>query len=202
MVQSKKFLQSKKSKREIIEATIGLLAMKGYGQTSISDISAATGLTKGALYHHFSSKDDLFEVTFRFIADIYEGKLTELDSGQTSPVYQLSEFFDMVIDLIEEHDDFMLIACSLVLELDGEKSSFARPIIDVIGEYTTFVERIIEKGQAIREFTTDMDPKLLSLNIIGQLFGNTIPWILNRDKTNYRVIVTSQKEMTLKALNQ
>jgi len=85
-------------------------------------------------------------------------------------------------------------------ELDGEKSSFARPIIDVIGEYTTFVERIIEKGQASREFTADMDPKLLSLNILGQLFGNTIPWILNRDKTNYRVIITSQKEMVLKAL--
>ena len=48
MKQSKKYLQSEKSKREIIEATIHLMAEKGYGQTAISDISESTGLTKGA----------------------------------------------------------------------------------------------------------------------------------------------------------
>jgi AcrR family transcriptional regulator len=33
---------------------------KGYPGTSLSDICVATGLTKGALYHHFSGKDDLY----------------------------------------------------------------------------------------------------------------------------------------------
>jgi AcrR family transcriptional regulator len=61
-----------RTQRQRTEATTGqlleearrLLAADGYNATSIEDVVAAAGMTKGALYHHFSSKRELFKAVF------------------------------------------------------------------------------------------------------------------------------------------
>lgn len=197
---NKKKMQSEQSKTKIIEATIRLLAENGYGNTSISDISDATGLTKGALYHHFSNKDHIFKVTLSYISDIFIQKLTEIDSADSSAISQIDHLFNTFISLFEEDNHYALITCSLVLELEDENSTFAQPLCDMLRILSTLVEKILGKGQSNREINLDFDSKLISLNILGLLFGNTIPWTLNKDRTNYRVIMESQKELLLNSI--
>jgi AcrR family transcriptional regulator len=48
-------------KKEIIQAAMELFREKGYGKTTIADINKRVGVTKGAFYYHFSSKEDLLE---------------------------------------------------------------------------------------------------------------------------------------------
>ena len=49
---------------ELVEAAHELFAASGYAQTSIEDIVRAAGVTRGALYHHFASKLDVFRAVF------------------------------------------------------------------------------------------------------------------------------------------
>lgn len=51
--------KSEKTRQHIIETAAPLFNKKGYAGTSLSDIIENTGLTKGAIYGHFSNKDDL-----------------------------------------------------------------------------------------------------------------------------------------------
>jgi len=46
---------------ELIDCAPGLFLAKGYEKTTINDVIAATGLSKGAFYHHFRAKEDLLE---------------------------------------------------------------------------------------------------------------------------------------------
>lgn len=51
--------KAEKTKQFIIEKTATLFNTKGYTSTSLSDITAATGLTKGSIYGNFENKDDV-----------------------------------------------------------------------------------------------------------------------------------------------
>lgn len=50
---------------QLVEAARTLFAREGYGRTSLEAVVAECGVTKGALYHHFSGKAELFEAVFR-----------------------------------------------------------------------------------------------------------------------------------------
>ncbi|MCU6794378.1 TetR/AcrR family transcriptional regulator [Paenibacillus sp. WQ 127069] len=57
---NKKQLQSEQTKKKVAEAARALFAQKGYTATSIEDIVAATGSSKGNIYYHFHNKEGLF----------------------------------------------------------------------------------------------------------------------------------------------
>lgn len=47
------------AKSKLLEAALSLIRTKGYSATSVDELCAAAGVTKGAFFHHFKSKDDL-----------------------------------------------------------------------------------------------------------------------------------------------
>lgn len=49
------------TQERIIEASVKLFLEKGYEQTTIQDILDALNLSKGGLYHHFKSKEEILE---------------------------------------------------------------------------------------------------------------------------------------------
>ena len=53
-----------RTRQNIIEKALRLFCVKGYYNTSINDILAATGLTKGGFYGHFASKEALWYVVY------------------------------------------------------------------------------------------------------------------------------------------
>ncbi|MBO0830341.1 MAG: TetR/AcrR family transcriptional regulator [Actinobacteria bacterium] len=52
------------TRRALLDSAAAAFTDKGYAATSLEDIARATRLTKGAVYHHFSSKQDLFRAVY------------------------------------------------------------------------------------------------------------------------------------------
>jgi AcrR family transcriptional regulator len=55
---------SEERRAQIIEAALACFTRQGYVNTTIDDIAAESGLSKGAIYWYFKSKDDVFEAVF------------------------------------------------------------------------------------------------------------------------------------------
>lgn len=62
-------LKAKETKSKIIECSTKLFLDKGFKGVTLSDILKATGLSKGAFYHHFSSKEELFVELMQCLID-------------------------------------------------------------------------------------------------------------------------------------
>lgn len=60
-VPNKKVLQAEASKAELIRVAAELFAERGYASATLDGVAKRAGLTKGALYHHFRDKRELFE---------------------------------------------------------------------------------------------------------------------------------------------
>src|SRR5882757_7597038 len=69
-------------RREILDAALELMDEKGYERMTIDDVLAKTGMSKGALYHYFSSKYALLEGV---VASIGEGGMRELQAVVDDP---------------------------------------------------------------------------------------------------------------------
>jgi AcrR family transcriptional regulator len=61
---TKKAEQSDITRKALLAAARGQFSRYGYAEVSLDDIAQAAGVTKGALYHHFSSKEELFRIVF------------------------------------------------------------------------------------------------------------------------------------------
>lgn len=51
--------QNPSTRSNLLDAALGVIRTKGYAATSVDDICAKASLSKGAFFHHFSSKEDL-----------------------------------------------------------------------------------------------------------------------------------------------
>src|SRR3954453_6031701 len=61
---------------ELIAAARDLFARQGYAATSLDEIAAAARVTKGAVYHHFDSKRDVF----RAVYELEQRRLGDIES--------------------------------------------------------------------------------------------------------------------------
>ena len=66
--QNKKEAKSEVTRKKILVAASRLFARRGYHKTTITDIAQAIGLTSGAIFHHFASKEALLEAVVAWLA--------------------------------------------------------------------------------------------------------------------------------------
>lgn len=72
------------TKTNIINAALRLFVTRGYNSVSLIDVANEVGITKGGIYHYFSSKDDLLQTSMHYLLERLETKYAELLSEKYS----------------------------------------------------------------------------------------------------------------------
>ncbi|MGP5164708.1 TetR/AcrR family transcriptional regulator [Arthrobacter rhombi] len=70
---------------EISQAALRCFVRKGFQGASMADIIAESGLSAGAIYGHFKSKDELIEAAIREVIELHEGLVSEVNDDGTLP---------------------------------------------------------------------------------------------------------------------
>lgn len=85
---------------EILEAAFGMFLDKGFENTSLNEIIAKAGLSKGMFYHHFESKEALLEALFERKADETFAQLEPiLAAPDLGPIERLQQILDFGAEL-------------------------------------------------------------------------------------------------------
>lgn len=86
------------AREEIKAAALDLFTTRGYGQTSLREVAESLGISKAALYYHFSSKDDLLAALIEPMIRDQQALLEEVRSGTLAdPREILGRYFDLCV---------------------------------------------------------------------------------------------------------
>jgi AcrR family transcriptional regulator len=140
--------QKELTKKKIFETSIFLFIEQGYENVTIDAIAKSIGLTKGAFYHHFASKDAiLIEFSNIMIDDLVNGLLTSVkENKNSSSVMKIKALIRSIELFFEEKQS--------VIEILLSQSFHAKvPLEDVfINEVSIVFQNVLELGLGKREF--------------------------------------------------
>lgn len=136
--------------QRLLAAATRLFADQGYDRTSVQEIVEAAGVTKGALYHYFGSKDDLLHEVYARVLRLQQERLDAL-AGSDAPVERRlrDAAADVVVTTIENLDDTKIFFRSMH-HLAPEKDKQVR------AERRRYHERfraLVEEGQRTGVFS-------------------------------------------------
>ncbi|MGW1681351.1 TetR/AcrR family transcriptional regulator [Saccharopolyspora sp. NPDC002376] len=144
--------------QRLLSVATKLFAEQGYELTSVQQIVDAAGVTKGAMYHYFGSKDDLLYEIYARVLRVQHARM-ESAADSDSPVQERLHAVaaDVVATTAANLDDTKIFFRSMHL-LHADKQA------EVRGERRRYHERVcelIEEGQRDGVFRTDKSPDLV-----------------------------------------
>lgn len=96
-------------RREVVDTAAALFAERGYDGTSMSELTAATGLAAGGLYHYIEGKDDLLIAICDELLEPLLQRAREIVAAGGPPVEQLRALVGAWVAHVVEHRNHMLV---------------------------------------------------------------------------------------------
>jgi AcrR family transcriptional regulator len=149
----------------LLAAASRLFAERGFALTSVQEIVEYAGVTKGAMYHYFSSKDDLLQQIYTRLLAVQSARLVAIADDTGRPVRERlhDAAADVVVSTIEHLDDAMVSWRSMHM-LPADRLAAVR------GDRRRFHERfrmLIEQGQAEGSLRSDVSADLVAHQFFG-----------------------------------
>ena len=173
------------TKELILENTLKLMIEKENSLVSVREISAATGIAIGGIYHHFSNKEEIYdEITKRYYVNYYKidiDKLREIRGNAKEKIHDaMVELFKqretgIKLESIDEEIDYRSIL--LVLSGDGFAYENSGELDQsILKDLMEFFTEIVEEGQKNREIRQDFSTEDIAESLIIMHVGIQYKW--------------------------
>ncbi|MPS73613.1 MAG: TetR/AcrR family transcriptional regulator [Chryseobacterium sp.] len=167
--------KAEKTRQFIIEQTAELFNKKGYAGTSLSDITSATGLTKGSIYGNFENKDEVAREVY-----LYNSKRLQTDvSGQLTSEMTTRERLFAIIDYYRKtwETNFSKGGCphlNTAVEADDTMPFLKAEVKKNFENWANQFSRILEKGKNQNEIIESVDPLKYAYQFIALIEGGIL----------------------------
>ena len=179
--------KAERTRNFIIETTASLFNTKGFAGTSMSDITEATGLTKGSVYGNFANKEEVALAVF----DYNFSKVTSL-TGRLAA--EATTWYDKLMAHIRIYNStgFPEGGCPIMntaIEADDTHVLLKQKAADAFTRWRKDIEEIIRKGAQAGEFKQGLDHNQLALSILALIEGSIMISKLTNSKSNMNKIL-------------
>lgn len=143
----------------IIEESIKLFAKKGFSSTSVQEIANECGISKGAFYLHFKSKDALLLELFNHFYHQIQRKIDDVQSAELDPRTKFKEQLRITFEEIADHREF------IIMQIREQ----AIPFNDHIDDFLTkmrFNTYLFYKRQLLSMYGKEIDAAVWEVSLI------------------------------------
>ncbi|HYG03918.1 MAG TPA: TetR/AcrR family transcriptional regulator [Chryseosolibacter sp.] len=167
-----------------------LFNTKGYKATSISDITDATGFTKGAIYRHFDNKEELereglFYLSGIMFTEVRERVKAELTAG--NKLRAMLRFFESYITAPVVKGGCPLL--NAAIEADDAHPQLRKTAVRILDILSQSLITIIENGIRYNQLKPDTDKQYFATLIIASLEGAIMMSKLRGNNDDIRIVI-------------
>jgi AcrR family transcriptional regulator len=183
-------------RREVVDAAARLFAENGYASSSIADLTEATGLAAGGLYHYIGSKEALLlAICDELLEPLLEQAREIAASDELSPKGQLRALLRAWLAHIESHRDHMLVFSQerQVIEREPQWRAVRRARKD----FEQILDGILRRGEESGAMVFE-DRSLTLLALLGMV-NYTPQWLRPRGRLDHEQIADRYCDLILRA---
>lgn len=160
-------------RREVVATAAKLFAERGYDGTSMGDLTAATGLAAGGLYHYIEGKDDLLIAICDELLEPLLARAREIVATEAPPVTQLRELVEAWVDHVVEHRHHMLVFTQERQAI--ERQQRWRRVRSQRKAFEKILDEVLARGEADGSMT--FADRRLSLLALLSMVNYTPQWV-------------------------
>ncbi|AWI26323.1 TetR/AcrR family transcriptional regulator [Flavobacterium pallidum] len=164
--------KSERTKQFIVERTAAVFNEKGYAGTTITDLTNATGLTKGAIYGNFENKDEValaaFDYNFNKVTDYIKVRILGTDNAIERLLVYPQVYRDfLVIPLLKTGCPILNTAT----EADDTHPKLRVAVLNALAYWKTAVENQVKRGIERGEIIPDTNPSEFAVILMSLIEG-------------------------------
>lgn len=162
------------TKEKILSSAMKLMLEKGFNEVSLNHIISDSGVSKGAFYHYFKSKDELFVELFNvYFFNYLDEFYAVLDNGEVPIEKKLFFLADQMVEIVDvymktsSNMGFYLIFFEAMSKFEDLKRLLSKHYNDLHDK----LEQILEDGKSEGKIRPDVDSGAVSLQLISTAEG-------------------------------
>lgn len=171
----------------IIDKAISLFNTQGYRATSISDITQATGTTKGAIYANFSNKEEVAAAAFEHAVEIVLKEIRSCIKAAPDAPRKLEAILDYYGDYIGNSP--IPGGCPVLntaVEADDNYPLLRTKVVRLITLLKDSLRQIIHRGIVEKQLKPDMDVEGFVMLFYASIEGAIMVSRVEGDKESYK----------------
>jgi AcrR family transcriptional regulator len=193
--------RSEETRRGILEAAARIFSRSGYDAASVDEICQAAGFSKGAFYHHFPSKQQLFLAIIEdWLRGVDAQLFTQTGSGASVPqslnrmARMLGFVFHAASGQLPMFMEFMVQASRDQAVWDATIAPYRR--------YQGQFAGMIEQGIAEGSIRTDVNPQIASWVLMSLAVGILLQGVIDPEMADWNEVTCSGVQMVLDSIQR
>jgi AcrR family transcriptional regulator len=184
MISRPAYLPAEERREVTVETVIELAAEQNPTDITTGAIAKRMGVTQGALFRHFPSKDAILQAVMEWVSERLLARVDKATSAAVSPLAALEAAFMAHIDFISEHPG---VPRMLFGELQRAEQTMAKRMAQtLIQRYGERLGRLIAEGKDRGELMTTLDEKTAVTLFIGTIQGLVMQALIAGDVARIR----------------
>jgi TetR/AcrR family transcriptional repressor of nem operon len=191
---TRRYLKGDQTREQIVSAAKRLFMQRGYYNTSIYDLFEKAGITKGAFYHHWKTKEDLALAILQQMRDAYEQHFFPILKSDRPAREKIEQALHMLQEFNTNPD---WVYCRLLAmwsaEMGTEEDTMAKGVQEMRHRWLEFWEQMLRSAQEQGHLRTDIPAKDLSFLMLSTTMGVYIAETSGKNRESYRALDTVRR---------
>jgi len=187
--------KAEKTRNFIVEKTAPIFNMKGYAGTSLNDITAATGLTKGSIYGNFANKDEValaaFDYNLKNVSSRIDADMNKQVSVKDKLLVYINIYQKFIDGSVSEGGCPVL---NTAVDADDTHPELREKVLKAVLGWKNKIAKLVETGISVKEISADHNPEQVALTIIAIIEGGIMISRLTAKPAHWNLIMDSLKK--------